>query len=160
MLPNKTIKQPNSHELEMTPPFPCFRKVEMVFSWPDWRLQFYPWNDPCISLEITLVYCRKEAGVTCRCCDKESLNEHCCCGEVLSKRSALFLGLNSICPSFWQMFPVGIEVLKLKIPGTQQCLVRICHFLNTFIPVEQTAISRARKGRQMPGSCKAGRLGA
>lgn len=34
------------------------------------------------------------------------------------------------------------------------------HFLNTLIAVEQTAISRARKGKQMPGTCKAGRSGA
>lgn len=31
-------------------------------------------------------------------------------------RSALLLGLNSVRPSFWQRFPVGIEVLQLKIP--------------------------------------------
>lgn len=98
--------------------------------------------------------------MTCGWCDKESLNEHCCFGEALSRRSALLLGLNLVCPSFWQMFPVVIEVLQLKIPGTQRCLVRIWHFLNTFIPGRtDSAISRAGKGKQMPGTCKAGRSG-
>lgn len=79
--------------------------------------------------------------MTCGCCDKESLNEYCCCGEALS-RFALLLGLNSVHPSFWQMFLVGTEVLKLKIPGTWRCLVGIWDFLNTFILVEQTLLSQ------------------
>jgi len=40
------------------------------------------------------------------------------------------------------MFPAGIEVLKLKIPGTQRCLVWIWHFLDALIPVEQTLLSQ------------------
>lgn len=80
--------------------------------------------------------------MSCGCCDKESLNEHQCCGEALSRRSALLLVLNSVHPSFWRMFPVETEVLKLKIPGTQRCLVQIWHFLNAFVLVEQILLSQ------------------
>lgn len=89
-----------------------------------------------------LAYSRKEAGATCGFCDKESLNEHRCCGEALSRRPGLLLGLNSVHPSSWQIFPVGIEVLEQKVPGSQWCLVRIWHFPNAFIWVEQTLLSQ------------------
>lgn len=106
---------------------------------------------PAISVEIALVQSRKELGVACHCRDKELL----LWGSFI-KEVCFALG-HEQSPSYF-LANASSQAKNSQYPAVLNSDLAFPKHIDRCRT--DSAISRARKGKQMPGTCKAGRSGA